>query len=1040
VVATIVILFGCTAQAQEGTTGSELPEQALISPGQMLEPIEPELEKLPPELLTIDVLPEVSHLAAVLSDPSSRTGTLLTMIAAARLLEASNRVGVFDQESAQAWFRDDRAWLERLARRYTEVPIRGSHLDPAAWFVTLELSQHQENPGLAVSPLGPEDASLMRQLFDRSDERLAATVLPEVLQRFETQSPVLWLSLVETATVNQPLLAAVSGLYPDWFSPWLDVEIPVVVAMETSEKAEEENTSSVIKDSLDQLRVLAVATTLSGPADESRLRRLRFRLLSELPSLDIHGARDAGYLLALATAVDGLQDNRYLAFTEALLWVVSELLLNEPFSSDADGPIDRPMPDEAITLQDEDDSSGTEDEPLPPETEVLQAQTETEIEIIEPVAVPRSPIARLLSELLPLLSNAYAGEFSEVDPRINASLATAFDAVQYLQGLELDPGRLVALRRNMGDAIAQLVLLIPDMSYYLDQPVRRRIADEVDACISIEAARSQPGAAAFSREQFDGCMNSLVEISAIQVNREELSGDSDGPFGTEQLSRELMMPPWQRINFSLGYLHDRFPTACELSPQPLPNPLEWSNLATMVTWLARQEPVYFQTPENEALVLQLRQQGLDLLKDMAQQVDCISGEGTGINDPIRRSLAHYRLALDQLVAGIREAELAFRANRLKPGADVVLHGDASQRTAYRSEDLVIGPCDPLRICEMAGQLEATRALIGLFPDPYLIADQTGLGTVEICYQNVQWVNRRDVPVRPDDPHVANYFGHLSFDLVGRFREGTATRNIFGSNFISPDEYHYLFAAATDEVRDDNCPTEWVGTKIVTTLDARDGIRIVPDRLTYLAGARKKPSEIIESNWSRGAEWRDWFVTGLGVTPYEYPADETFPEQVNQHLRKLYQSEQAMIYAALLRPQTRGSGAVAVESLMDLQEELTARKALVRSYMNLFYSDSMIDSDEIRGSLEGHGSLLDAAILRRFRESNVAVSSINETGISRLELFQSNWNRQPESVRRSGSIASGVAHAVIRLNALYLEYFVLPAEKADEAMVPVFSGG
>jgi hypothetical protein len=428
---------------------------------------------------------------------------------------------------------------------------------------------------------------------------------------------------------------------------------------------------------------------------------------------------------------------------------------------------------------------------------------------------------------------------------------------------------------------------------------------------------------------------------------------------------------------------------------------------------------------------------------MAQQVDCVSGEGTGINDPIRRSLANYRMALDQLVAGIREAELAFRAENLKPGADVVLHGDASQHTAYRTDELIIGPCDPERICEMSGQLETTRALVGLFPDPYLSADQTGLGSIEICYQNIQWVNRRDVPVRPDDPHVANFFGQLSFDLVGRFRENGKTTEVFGSNFISPDEYHYLFAAATDEVRDDNCPTEWVGSRIVTSLGARQSVRIVPDRLTYLAGARKKPSQVIEANWSKGAEWRDWFVTGLGVTPYEYPPDESISERVNQHLRKLYQSEQSMIYDALLRPQSRGADTDAVESLMDLQEELTARKALVRSYLNLFYPDVMIDSDDIRGSMEGYGSLLDSAILRRFREANAAVSSINEAGLSRLEQFQSDWNRQPEHVRRSGSIASGVAHAVIRLNALYLDFFVLPSEKVDtreEITSPVVSGG
>ena len=1002
-VVSLMLLSG-SIKAQEAADDS-----ALVSiPG----PAVPEVVEV--ELMDIDALPEMKHLAAALSDRNSRNGTLLTMIAVERLLGSVSPGGLSDHDLMRTRFRDDRAWLERLAGRYTDLPIRGSQLDPAAWFVMRELSQHWMIPGIEVSPLGPEIAGLTRQLFDRSDERLAAAVLPEVLQRMETRSPALWLSLLETAAVNESLLAVIPGLYTDWFYPWVTVEQP--------EPVDADDEVDAIGHASVGLRALAGSALLSGPADELRLKQLRFGLLSAIPALDEIQSRDAGYLLVLATALDGLQDGRYLSFTESLLWVISDLLLNEQFSLEAVLAAEQSLADLARQAQAE---AGTE------------TGTETTTIIVDDVSgvdeqdfEPRSVLPALLSELLPWFSNAYAGAFSAVDPRINASLAAVFDAVQYLQGNPRDQDRLASLQQNIGNAVAQLVLQIADMSYYLDQPVRRRIADEIDVCVSIAAGIGGPGAPSLTREQFDGCLNSLVEMSATLVNREELSGDVDGPFGAEQVRRELMMPPWQRINFSLGYLHERFPTHCELPDQSIPNPLEWSALATMITWFARQAPVYFQTPENEALVLSMRQQGLDLVEELTRQVDCISGEGAGVNDPVRRSIANYRLALDELTNGIREAELDFRANRLKPGADVVLHGDSSQPTAYRTQDLLIGPCDPKQVCAMSGQLEPTRALIGLFPDPYLIADQTGLGSVEICYQNMRWVNRREVPVRPDDPHVANFFGQLSFDILGRYQEQGVVTEIFGSTLVSPDEYHYLFAAATDEVRQDECPTEWVGSKIVTSMGHAEEFRVVPNRLTYLAAARKKPSEIIEANWSKGAEWRDWFVTGLGVTPHTYAADEMIGERVNQHLRALYQAEQSMLYTALLRPQSRSMGSDAVESLLDLQEELTGRKALVRSYLNLFYPDAMIDSDDIRGSLEGYDSLLDTAVLRRFREAGVAVAAINESGLARIEQLQSDWNLQPEAVRRSGSVASGVAHAIIRLNALYLEFFVLPGKKPE----------
>jgi hypothetical protein len=304
-----------------------------------------------------------------------------------------------------------------------------------------------------------------------------------------------------------------------------------------------------------------------------------------------------------------------------------------------------------------------------------------------------------------------------------------------------------------------------------------------------------------------------------------------------------------------------------------------------------------------------------------------------------------------------------------------------------------------------------------------------MGQVEICYDNARWVNRRSEPVRPDDPHVANYFGQFSFDLVGRFREGGKVTNVFGFTYITPSEYHYLFAAAAEEVLEDSCPTEWVGSRIVTPMVARQGIRIVPNRLTYLAAARTLPSQLINANWSRNEEWRDRFVTGLDVTPLEIPPDPSIRDRVNQHLQATYQAGQSALYSALFRPSSRAGAA---DSLYDQLDELTASKALLRSYMNLFYPQFMVDSSEIRAALEGQGSLLERSVLQRFREGNVAVSSINETGLERLERFRALWSRQPETALRSGNHSIGVAHAITRLNAVYNQFFAPPPRNREEA--------
>jgi hypothetical protein len=93
---------------------------------------------------------------------------------------------------------------------------------------------------------------------------------------------------------------------------------------------------------------------------------------------------------------------------------------------------------------------------------------------------------------------------------------------------------------------------------------------------------------------------------------------------------------------------------------------------------------------------------------------------------------------------------------------------------------------------------------------------------------------------------------------------------------------------------------------------------------------------------------------------------------------------------------------------------------------------LLDSDRIRSALEGQGGLLDESVLARFRDGNIAVSTIGERGTVRMEAFRADWARLPESVRRSGSVSNSVAHGLTRLNALYRDFFGL---RTGDAPVP-----
>ena len=914
-------------------------------------------------------LPSAEGLATALSDPLKRHDTLLTIAAIARLRHKLPSASPEDPPERVRDILNDRAWLEGLALRYGPAYPRSPVLDPAAWRVHLELDKHQLQAKRLVSPVGPGIEVYLDQVFNRVNGRLAAAVLPELLWLLETRATIIWQDLLRQVQADEALAQALAGAQGDLFKDWAGDDLPSPAS----------DPGELIAETTASLGVLVSSAIGSGPPDAARLQSIRYSLLVAIPGLEGGNLQSADSLLHVASLVDGLNEHRYFSFAEGLLSVMAGLVFLAP-------------------------------------------------EQRQEVAV----LSAWLVEILPGISSTYARAFAGVDPRINTAIAAAFDVAREFSRVVEDHPDSGRLRQQLADAVAQLALLIPDLAFYFDLPVRDPIAGGVDACTGIVAASDPDGTPAMTRRLFDDCQESLVALANEEAREAQLSGDPDGPFGETQLQRELSVTSGQRINYGIGYLHDRYSIGCEAPRQPLPNPLEWSYLASLMSWFADQSPVYFQTPENEQRLMRMREIGLELMRVVGEQVDCIAGAGASVDDPVSRILGDYRDALGALTKGLINADLEFRQYYLAPGADVALEGDARQATAYRPDDLVIGPCDSERVCEMSGHLSSTRALLGLFPDEYLIADQTGQGKVEICYDRMEWVERHSEPVRAGDENVANYSGHLAFDLRGRYLAQGSVTGIFAFRFTSPEEHHYLFGAATKEVLEDSCPVEWIGVQIVTTLP-NNGRGIVPNRLTYLSAPRMLPSRLLARNWDRGAEWRDWFVTGIGVRSLQEDPPPDISARVTQHIEALYRLEQESIYGSILQSASRDS-TKAFTSLFDDMTTLTTLKSLIRMQMVLYYPRILIESDQLRSAMTGQNGLLDAQVLIRFREDNVPVAAINDIAFERLDRFQAKWRLQPEAVRRNGTVAVTLAHALMRLNALYAKYFALPSAPDEELQV------
>ena len=967
------------------------------------------------------ILPNGQQMAMAVSTPELRQQALLDLAVAAHIVSRAEEgliagTGVDHIALAQMYL-DDRAWLQTLIDRHGWVKPHSSVLDPAAWQLIGQLQQHDLENMPLLTPAGMPEQVLIYQVFQRAGQALAMSNLPNLLLAVEANTVKLWRAFLQLTEVEGVSNAAWKVVETAWFTDRLMPPSPPVI-----EEPPEDQTLW-LEDVPQAMSEIVLSAVEAGPPDAKGLIRLRYSILDGLPTLageenvsTLNNLRDSLYLLSL---VDGLHEGRYFEFVQGLLSITYRLL---------------------------------------------------ELPVTEQEAF--SLVDWLLTEL-PAISAHYAKDFASVDSHLNTVMTATYSVLVNIANFETealvsqepeadDPASIEAVaeeteedgpgeegaaetatiddidnnevirrasRLVLANAVAQLALVIPDMAYYFDTPVRAKIFRETNTCISLAAGQDDSGNSSMTRRQFDSCMETLLRLADRETRLAELSGDMNGPFTTDTLRRELSVAPWQRVNYAVGYLHERFSTDCLPPANVLPNPLEWSVLANIMSWYAEKYPEFFESTENENRIAKMRIIGEEIVLAMVEQSECLAASGSGFNDLISRIMTDYEIVLRDLDRGMSQAETDFRTTRFKAGADVVLVKDASQKTSFRPDDLVITPCDMQKTCEMTGNLSTTRALIGLFPNEYLLAEQTGMGRIEICYRNMEWVERRSELVRADDENVANYFGHLGFDLVGRYVENEQIDHIFGFRFTGSQEHHYLFAKASEEVLNDSCPVEWVGSRIITPLHENRG-GIVPNRLTYLAAARKLPSRLLQNNWDKGAEWRDWFVTGIGIEPLKLPVAPEITSRLNQHLQSLYQAQQMDIYQRILLPNARNAKGEDV-SLNDEMSEVTIAKAMLRTQMMLFYPESLYNSDSIRKAIVGNAGLLEQRTLRRFREDNVPMTSVNKIAQDRLFKFREVWSKQPEAVRKQASLPASLVHALTRINILYRQFFITRPEALQE---------
>jgi hypothetical protein len=593
-------------------------------------------------------------------------------------------------------------------------------------------------------------------------------------------------------------------------------------------------------------------------------------------------------------------------------------------------------------------------------------------------------------------------ELRQLDSDLPTILEMMLDAAGYLAVEE--PG-IIAAMAELADAYARLALFVSDASFYLDQPVREDVRRALALC-NPDPLMVGP----LPREQFETCLQRLTALVLDDLQREELTGGAAGPFASEFLRREMGLASWQRASYLDGYLDWRLQSACP--PQEWMNVLEWSLLMQYLVHWVPQRPVFFGASRWQSTVDTIAERAADMMDNRVAWLDCMTGMGSVRRDPVQRLIELQERSHAALAGALQEARQQYYGEVTRPGADIDLDGGADQATAYRPETLMVTPCPGTETCGARVELPASRALLGLFPNAYLLADQISLGTVSLCYADVRWVDRQARPGRASDDQVANYHGHLSFDLIGRFVNGEDEDLVFHQRLTSAEPRHYLFASSDPELLDLDCPKTMAGEAVASRLpEGRPGL--VPNRLTYFVSLPTTPESELIANWDRGAEWRDWFVTGGRVESLSANDGQALASAVQARLAELSSRRERQLAGRLLSPLTGSQ----TDPVMTAMAEVAENSALLRRVLEIHYPRVIRHHDSIRASVVGESGLLTRDRVRQLRDSGVPMIQVPTLGAERLTRLSELWQQLPVNLRESGQTAPELEYGLEQLESL-----------------------
>ena len=415
---------------------------------------------------------------------------------------------------------------------------------------------------------------------------------------------------------------------------------------------------------------------------------------------------------------------------------------------------------------------------------------------------------------------------------------------------------------------------------------------------------------------------------------------------------------------------------CQQQLTPHSNAVEWLLAAETVSWFHDRWPALMADPTHQSLLQSLLNQG----QQLHRYPDCLNQA-----KPLNQQLQLLTTKWEKLKAEINNQVKAYTQTELTAGNDIDLFKSTDQQTQYIPSDMMIKACDVTTACGAFESFTPSAELLSLFPNHLRLAEQFGLGELSICYDQVQWVNRKTAPTHLDNNKIANFSGQLSVKLIGRYQEQT----VFTQNLISDQQHVYLFGENNQETLDMSCPLPIIGKQINTTLD-RGTFGLLPNRLTFLTAQKTDINAVLRNNWSR---WQSKVIN----QPEENFTAFNDMNEVNNALNDAFllhvNAIQQQIYRKLIANNLSRSNDSALSKAVF--EFLTHRRLL--SHMTTgMYPQLYAEQSNIRSALAGKNRLVDMQFFRQAYQSQMNVMDMMVLGDENLASHSFDWHETNQS--------------------------------------------